>query len=206
MTETMNHDYEKVTRIYVTDYEGEMRKMLDELNDYMEERRNIINTIYDKRQNFLLSKKDIIKKFLEKRDYVPFRTDDPELMSDTFYCEENAHLITLFIFDFLHIVISSGSDIKNYRIDLLIGDEKPDFRNTVLVEDIDNVIGFYGKDPEEITEEFVKDQLEKARHNIKIFREKLENFNEEDLIYSYNDIERLNLVETLTMILNETRI
>ncbi len=206
MTGRRMQDNKKIARLYVTDYEGKMREMLDELNDYLEERDKIINTIYLKRKNFLLSKKETIKEFLEERDYVSSRSYEPDRMNETFYCDENAHLLTLFIFDFLHIVISSGSDIRNYRIDLLIGEEKPDFRNTVLVEGIDNTIGFYGKTHDEVTEEFVEDQLNKARHNIRIFREKLENFNEEDLIYSYNDIERLDLVETLTMILNETRI
>lgn len=197
---------EKIARLYITDYEGEKRKILDELNSYLEERDQIINTIYLKRKNFLLSRKETIKEFLEERDYVSSRSYEPERMNESFYCEENAHLLTLFIFDFLHIVVSSGSDIRNYRIDLLIGEEKPDFRNTVLVEGIDNTIGFYGVNHDEITEEFLRDQLDKAMHNIKIFREKLETFNEDDLIYSYNDIERISLVETLSMILNETRI
>ncbi|MDO5707279.1 MAG: hypothetical protein Q4P31_01385 [Andreesenia angusta] len=195
-----------ITRVYITDYEGEVREMLDELNEYLEERDRIINALYVKRKNFLLSKKEVIKQFLEERDYRPSRSYEPDRMNETFYCEENAHLLTLFIFNFLHIVVSSGSQIRNYRIDVLIGGEKPDFRNTVLVEGIDKTIGFYGVPPKEVTSEFIKDQLEKARHNIKIFREKLENFNEDDLIYSYNDIERISLVETLSMILNETRI
>lgn len=201
----MQHN-KKIARVYITDYEGKMREMLDELNDYLEERDQIISSIYDKKKEFLLSKKEFIKDFLEERDYLSARSYEPERMNETFYCEENAHLLTLFIFDFLLFVVSSGSYVKPYKIELFIDEQKPDFRNTVLVEGIDKTIGFYGKEMDEITEEFVAEQLEKARHNIAIFRRRLEEFNEDELIYSYNDIERIDFEETLSIILNETRL
>ena len=199
-------DNKKIARVYLTDYEGHMRDMLEELDAYLVERDEIISTIYDKKRKFLLSKKEFMKKFLEDRGYMSSKSYDPDSMNETFYCEANAHLLTLFAFDFLLIVVSSGSYVKHYKIELFLEEEKPDFRNTVLVEGIDRTIGFYGKTMDEITEEFVEEQLEKARHNIEIFRKRLENFDEDKLIYSYNDIERIDFEETLSIILNETRI
>lgn len=195
-----------IARVHMTDYEGSMREKLEELNAYLEERDQIISTIINRKKDFLLSKKEIIKDFLEERGYVPARSYDPERMNETFYNEENAHLLTLFIFDFLLISVSSGSHVKNYRIDLWIDEEDPDFKNTILVEGIDKTIGFYGVTDDEVTEELVTDQLEKARKNLAIHRSRLEKFNEDDLIYVNNDVKRVGLVETLTIVLNETRL
>lgn len=193
-----------VTTIYIDDYEEQIAKKLEKIRDFLEERDVVMSELSEKKRSFLLKRRDSIKDFLDSRDYYPARSYEAGKIYESFYCERNSHHLRLCIFDFILIIITSGDSYTQYRINILVHNDDERFEQTQSIQAKEGKIGFLNLD--EMTEEFIDEEIRKLENNLKIFRHRLNTFKEEYLIYNYEDIYGIELNEVLNKVLNETKL
>lgn len=195
-----------LTTIYINDYDDDIVERLLRLKRGLGRRDEIITEISTKKQEFLMKKKDVIKDFLEERDYYPAKSYDNDRMNETFYCEINSHQIRLYLFDFIHFIVTSGDQYYSYKIDLMVNDRDDRFEKLSAIDSREGRIAFYGLGDREISPEFLDEEIDKLENNLEIFEDRVNTFDEENLIYKYEDVIGTRLPKILNKILNETKI
>lgn len=195
----------KLTTIYINDYDDDIREKLMRLKRGLEERDNLLKEISSRKHEFLMTKKDVIKEYLDEKEYYPAQSYDNDRMNETFYCELNSHHIRLYIADYIHFIVTSGDQWMSFKIDLMVNDREDKFEKVSAIDSREGRVAFYDMQGD-ITPEFLDSEIEKLENNLDIFRHRAETYEDEMLIYRYEDIMCLRLNEMLSKVLNETKI
>lgn len=195
----------KVTTMYINDYDDDIREKLLRLKRGLENRDQYISEISKRKHDFLMKRKDAIKSFLEEKEYYPAQSYDNDRMNETFYCELNSHHIRLYVADYIHFIVTSGAEWLSFKIDLMVNDIDDKFEKVSVVDAREGRLGFYDLN-EDLTPEFLDEEIRKLENNVEIFRYRLDTFEEDQLIYKYEDIMGTRLLEILSKVLNETKI
>lgn len=195
----------KLTTIYINDYDDDIREKLLRLKRGLEERDSLISEISKRKHEFLMKRKDAIKSFLDEKEYYPAQSYDNDRMNETFYCELNSHHIRLYVADYIHFIVTSGDQWMSFKIDLMVNDRDDKFEKVNAIDSREGRLSFYDLE-DEISSEFLDGEIAKLENNIDIFKDRVETFDEDNLIYRYEDIMGIRLIEILSKILNETKI
>lgn len=195
-----------LTTVYINDYDDDIVERLLRLKRGLGRRDEIITEISNRKQEFLMGKKDVIKEFLEERNYYPAKSYDNDRMNETFYCEMNSHHARLYLFDFIHFIVTSGDQYYSYKIDLMVNDREDRFERVSAIDSREGRIAFYGLGDRRVTPEFLDEEIEKLENNLAILEHRIETFDEENLIYKYEDVIGTKLPKILNKVLNETKI